>query len=97
MVVRIGLIWAHERGFTNILSEFDSLQIVDALRDSLVNLSFVGQSIEGIKMLSLIVTEAFISHIRPRLDLTLDQCCEWIGSPPSIIVDILVEDCSSPL
>ncbi|KAB2631299.1 hypothetical protein D8674_008818 [Pyrus ussuriensis x Pyrus communis] len=107
MAVTIGLIWAHEKGITNFLCEFDLLQIVDASQDLLVNLSFIGKIIEDIKMLSLTVTEAFISHIcrqanraahrLARLSLTLDKCCEWLGSPPSIILDILVEDCSSPL
>lgn len=38
-VVASGLIWAMSRGFTNLPCESDSLQIVEALRDSLTNLS----------------------------------------------------------
>lgn len=63
MAIRIGLTWAHERASTNILCESDLLQIVNALRDSLVNLSLVGQIIEDIKMLSPAVTESSITHI----------------------------------
>lgn len=50
-MIGFGLIWACERGFTNILYECDLLQIVDALCVSLVNFSFIGKIVKDIKVL----------------------------------------------
>lgn len=104
MAVRIGLIWAFERGFSNILCESDSLQIVEALRQPSVILSPLGQLIEDIKSLAPVVTEVPITHGRrqangaahrlARLGFSINQCVEWVEHPPSIIIDILVADCS---
>ena len=103
MAVRIGLIWAFEMGFSNILCESNSLQIVKASRDPSINLSSLGQLIEDIKSLAPAVTKVPITHVRrqangvahrlARLGLSVDQCVEWLGSPPSIIIDVLAADC----
>ncbi|KAB2626879.1 hypothetical protein D8674_020497 [Pyrus ussuriensis x Pyrus communis] len=88
MAVRIGLIWAFEMGFSNILCESDSLQIVKASGDPSINLSSLGQLIEDIKSLA-----PAILQLTCRLGLSVDQCVEWLGSPPSIIIDVLAADC----
>ncbi|KAM1383005.1 hypothetical protein ACFX2F_035399 [Malus domestica] len=104
MAVRVGLQWAIDRGYHSFIIETDSLQIVQALRDPTLNLSIIGQVAEDCKALLNTITEANITHIRcnaniaahrlAKVGLSLMQSCEWFGSPPSILNDILVEDCT---
>ncbi|XP_050111831.1 uncharacterized protein LOC126590410 [Malus sylvestris] len=102
MVVRAGLLWAVDRGFSSLLVETDSLQIVEALMDPCLNLSTIEQIVEDCKELLATVTEATISHQAnatahhlARTGLSLSHCCEWLDSLPSIIVDLLVEESHS--
>ncbi|XP_050136232.1 uncharacterized protein LOC126611989 [Malus sylvestris] len=104
MAVRAGLQWAIDRGYHSLIIETDSLQIVQALRDPTLNSSIIGQVAEDCKALLNTITKANITHIRrnanidahclAKVGLSLIQSCEWFGSPPSILTDILVEDCT---
>lgn len=105
MAVRAGLLWAVDRGFSSLLVETDSLQIVEALMDPCLNLSTIRQIVEDCKELLATITEATISHARhqanatphhlARTALSLSHCCEWLDSLASIIVDLLVEESHS--
>ncbi|XP_017187335.2 uncharacterized protein [Malus domestica] len=103
MAMRAGLLWAIDRGYQSLIIETYSLQIVEALRDPILNLSPIEQVLKDCKVLLNTITEANITHIRrnanaaahhlAKVGLSLMQSYEWIGSPPSIRTDILVEDC----
>ncbi|XP_050157483.1 uncharacterized protein LOC126631381 [Malus sylvestris] len=62
LLVCLAMIWATTRGSYSYCFEYDSLQIVNSLRDYSVNLSSVGQIIEDIKALLLTITE--VSRVR---------------------------------
>ncbi|RXH81748.1 hypothetical protein DVH24_036089 [Malus domestica] len=77
-----------------------------ALSDPSTNLSIVGQVVEDIKATLPSITEASFTHVHhqansaahrlARLDLSLNQDCEWFDSPPSIILDLLVKESHVP-
>ncbi|XP_068336693.1 uncharacterized protein [Pyrus communis] len=107
MAVQAGLLWAVDRGFSFLLVETDTLQILEALMDSCLNLSIIGQIVEDCKELLAIITEATISHTCHQVNvaahrlnkngLALGHCSECLDSPPSIIIDLLVEESHSSL
>ncbi|CAN6577480.1 unnamed protein product [Malus baccata var. baccata] len=78
-------------------------RIVEAVKNQILNLSSIGQIVEDIKALLQSITEATVTHTRrnansvthhlARTGLSLSQSCEWHGSPRSILIDILVEEC----
>lgn len=87
------------KGSYSYCFEYDSLQIVNSLRDS-----SVGQIIEDIKALFLTITE--VSHVRrqangithrlARYGLSLSNDCNWVESPTVFIMDLLVEQTPQP-
>lgn len=80
-----------KKGFSNILCESDSLQIVEGLQQPSVNRSSLGQLIEDIKSLALVVTEAPIIHVcrqanvgahrLAHLRLLINQCVNGRSIP----------------
>lgn len=102
MALRVGLLWAIDRGYQFLIIETDSLHIVEALRDPTLNLSPIEQVVEDYKALLNTITEVNITHIcrnanaaahrLTKVGLYPMQSCEWISSPPNIITNIL-EDC----
>lgn len=99
LTICLPMIWATTRGSYGYYFEYNSLQIVNSLHDSSVNLSSVGQIIEDIKALLLTITE--VSHVRrqangiahrlARYGLLLSNDCNWVESPTVFIIDLLVE------
>ncbi|KAM1178947.1 hypothetical protein ACFX2G_018585 [Malus domestica] len=63
MAMKVGLLWAIDRGYQFLIIETDSLQIVEALRDLTLNLSIIGQVVEDYKALLNTITEANITYI----------------------------------
>ncbi|KAM2670014.1 hypothetical protein EV1_005998 [Malus domestica] len=102
MTLRAGLSWAVDMGFQYIYFESDSLQIVEASCDFSLNLSFIGQIVEDIKVLLRSITEGKITHTHRQensvahhlacVGLLMQQDCIWDVTPPSIVTDLLVED-----
>ncbi|CAN6677753.1 unnamed protein product [Malus baccata var. baccata] len=62
IAAREGLIWAVNKGFQKIQFVSDLLQIVEATRDSFINLSSVGQIVKDIKALLLKISKATFTH-----------------------------------
>ncbi|RXI08177.1 hypothetical protein DVH24_022321 [Malus domestica] len=84
--------------FSDIFSPLQAEAVtVRIVYDSSVNLSSIGQVIEDIKAIVSTVTKVSFTHTRrqangvahrlARTGLSVDQFCEWLGSPPSTIMD----------
>lgn len=93
---------AVNRGFQNLSFESDSLQIVEAVKNHILNLSTIERVVEDIKALIQSIIEATATHTccnansaahhLARTGFSLSQRCEWHGSPPSILIDLPVEE-----
>lgn len=60
--------------------------------DPNLNLSSARQIVKDIKALLHSITEAIVTHTRCSAN-SLNPSCEWNVSPPSAIIDLLVEEC----
>ncbi|KAM1739235.1 hypothetical protein ACFX11_014976 [Malus domestica] len=86
MAIKDSMLWAMQMGIQKLVLKTDSLQIVEALRDSSLNMSAVGQIVEDIKVLLQSITEVAmnhtlhkansIAHRLARIGITLTQSCE---------------------
>ncbi|RXH95171.1 hypothetical protein DVH24_024855 [Malus domestica] len=104
--IRSTLVWARSRGFQNIIFESDSLQIIEAQKDTSTKLSPVGQITKDIKALFSTINEASFSlsrhqanevaHQLARYGLVVVDECSLMDSPPNLIIDIRIEDTPKP-
>ncbi|KAM2032789.1 hypothetical protein FF2_014632 [Malus domestica] len=68
MAIRESMLWAMQMGIKKLVLKTDSLQIVEALQDSSLNMSAVGQIMEDIKVLLQSITEVAMTHTRHKVN-----------------------------
>ncbi|KAM1097419.1 hypothetical protein PS2_014573 [Malus domestica] len=68
MAIRESMLWAMQMGIKKLVLKTDSLQIVEALQDSSLNMSAVGQIMEDIKVLLQSITEVAMTHTHHKVN-----------------------------
>lgn len=84
----------------------DSLQVIEAAKNSSTDFFEVRQIMEDIKVILSTITEVTITHTRcqangiahmlARYGISLSHACDWYNHPPSVILDLLVEESIEP-
>ena len=102
LACRRGVILAQEAGVRKLVLETDCMGVVSKLKNGELDRSVHGPLVEEIKELLKTFDDRKIMHVRRSANgvaHTLakrgcdNKCCNsWVGSPPSLIVNVLEND-----
>jgi ribonuclease HI len=105
LAFRDAVVYARSRGFTNVVFEVDSEDLVRLWQNRANDLSVVKQVLDEISELSLLFTNFSLVHARREANQAAHSCAKyislqdgsfsWDAEPPAFLVHSLGADCNS--